>query len=313
MNRVLITGGAGFIGSNLTKKLLADDSCHVTCIDNFDPFYPRERKEKNIRHFLSKNNYTFIEGDIRNPDDLNEVRDVDVIVHLAAKAGVRDSIKDPFVYQNVNISGTLNLLEFAKHHAVKQFLFASSSSVYGTNQNLPWKEDEHLYPISPYAYTKLANEMLGHVYSHLYGIRFLALRFFTVYGPGQRPDLAICKFFDLILHNQPIPVFGNGASSRDYTFIEDIVKGIVAAIQYTGSGFEIFNLGSNSKISLMQLVSAIEEVCGKKANIELLAEQPGDVDQTCADIGKANRLLNYYPSTKLKEGLTAFYKWYLKS
>jgi UDP-glucuronate 4-epimerase len=308
MRHILVTGGAGFIGSNLISELLNNHK--VTTIDNFDDFYSREQKELNIRPFLSNKNFNFIEGDIRNTADLELAGDVDGVIHLAAKAGVRPSINNPILYQDVNVSGTQTLLEFAKSRNIKQFVFASSSSVYGINENVPWTEEEKLLPISPYASTKLSGEMLGHVYSKLYGIRFLALRFFTVYGPGQRPDLAIHKFFKSILKNQPIPVYGDGSTSRDYTFVNDTVKGVIAALDYEGSDFEIINLGNHKTITLAELIEAVEKACGKKAIIDRLPEQPGDVPRTYADIGKAERLLNYHPGTELADGLQAFYQWF---
>ncbi|MGK2861763.1 MAG: GDP-mannose 4,6-dehydratase, partial [Chitinophagaceae bacterium] len=236
--------------------------------------------------------------------------DLNIIIHLAAKAGVRPSIQDPILYQDVNVGGTQALLEFARERSVKQFVFASSSSVYGINENVPWKETDNLLPISPYASTKLSGEMLGHVYSHLYGIRFLALRFFTVYGPSQRPDLAIHNFFRSIINNIPIPVFGDGSTSRDYTFIDDTIKGIMGAMNYHRSGFEIINLGNHKTITLTELIGAIEKICGKRAIIDRQAAQPGDVPTTFADISKAKRLLDYNPSTDLQDGLAAFYKWF---
>jgi UDP-glucuronate 4-epimerase len=311
--RILITGAAGFIGSNLIRSLLQDGRYYVVGLDNFDAFYPRAEKEKNIAHFSKDKNFQFYEGDIRNNADVDALVDIDVIVHLAAKAGVRPSIKDPILYQEVNVGGTQNLLEFARRRNITQFVFASSSSVYGINEQVPWSEEDKLMPISPYASTKLSCEMLGHVYSHLYGIRFLALRFFTVYGPGQRPDLAIHKFFKSIIHGEAIPVFGDGSSSRDYTYVGDTVKGIEAAICYESSNFEIINLGNHRTIALSELIQAIEETCGIKAIIDRQPEQPGDVPQTYADIQKANKLLNYQPSTDLKTGLDNFYSWYLKT
>lgn len=308
--RILITGAAGFIGSNLIHKLLKTDCYCVIGLDNFDAFYPRAAKEQNIAPFAEDKNFRFYEGDIRNRADLDALDDIDVIVHLAAKAGVRPSIKDPVLYQDVNVGGTQNLLEFARRRGIKQFVFASSSSVYGINTHVPWSEDDKLMPISPYASTKLSCEMLGHVYSHLYGIRFLALRFFTVYGPGQRPDLAIHKFFRAISNGQPIPVFGDGSTSRDYTYVEDTVKGIESAILYESSDFEVINLGNHRTITLEGLIDAIEETCGKKAIIDRQPEQPGDVPQTYADIAKARKLLQYKPSTDLKTGLDNFYSWY---
>ncbi len=311
MNHVLITGGAGFIGSKLTELLLENDNIKVTCLDNFDDFYSRRQKEWNIRAFNSKPNFKLVEGDIREAGSFYKIdNDVDAIVHLAAKAGVRPSIKNPVLYQDVNIRGTQMLLEYARLKSIKQFIFASSSSVYGINKNIPWREDENLLPISPYAATKLSGEMLGHVYSQLYGIRFLALRFFTVYGPSQRPDLAIHKFFKSIINNQPIPVYGDGSTRRDYTYIDDVVKGIIAAMSYDKSAFEIINLGNNRTVTLAELITAIENVCGKKAIINPRPEQPGDVPATYADITKAKNLLDYEPTTRLEEGLTLFYNWF---
>ncbi|WP_207428300.1 GDP-mannose 4,6-dehydratase [Pedobacter sp. SYSU D00535] len=309
MKHVLVTGGAGFIGSNLVKALLAKDY-KVTVIDNFDTFYPRQQKESNLSEFRGRAEFALIEGDIRQMADLEKAEGVDVIIHLAAKAGVRPSIKNPILYQDVNVSGTQNLLEFARTRGIKQFVFASSSSVYGVNENVPWHEEEKLLPISPYASTKLSGEMLGHVYSHLYGIRFLALRFFTVYGPGQRPDLAIHKFFKSILRNEAIPVYGDGSTSRDYTFVQDTVKGILAAVEYEETNFEIINLGNHKTVTLAELISAIEQTCNKSAIIDRQHEQPGDVPRTYANISKAQRLLGYNPSTELMEGLDAFYQWF---
>jgi len=311
MNHVLITGGAGFIGSKLIESLLENDNIKVTCLDNFDDFYSRKQKEWNIRTFHRKTNFRLIEGDIREAGSFHKIdNDVNVIVHLAAKAGVRPSIKDPMLYQDVNIRGTQMLLEYARLRSIKQFIFASSSSVYGINKNVPWQEDEKLLPISPYAATKLTGEMLGHVYSQLYGISFVALRFFTVYGPSQRPDLAIHKFFKSILNNQSIPVYGDGSTRRDYTYIDDIVSGIRSAIEYDKSAFEIINLGNNKTVTLAELITAIENVCGKKAIIDRQSEQPGDVPETYADITKAKNLLGYEPSTRLEDGLELFYEWF---
>jgi UDP-glucuronate 4-epimerase len=311
MDHVLITGGAGFIGSKLTESLLAKDNIRVTCLDNFDDFYSRKQKEWNIQPFLKNKNFKLIEGDIREASGFHKLdSDISIIVHLAAKAGVRPSIKDPVLYQDVNIRGTQMLLEYAKLRSVKQFVFASSSSVYGINENVPWRENENLLPISPYAATKLSGEMMGHVYSQLYRIRFVALRFFTVYGPSQRPDLAIHKFFKSIINDQPIPVYGDGSTRRDYTYIDDIVRGIIAAMSYDKSAFEIINLGNHKTVTLAELIAAIENVCGKKAIIDRQPEQPGDVPETYADITKAKNLLGYEPSTRLEEGLSLFYDWF---
>lgn len=311
--RILLSGAAGFIGSNLCRSLLQSGKYSVIGLDNFDSFYSKEQKEKNIMPFAVNADYQFVEGDICNMADLTALDGIDVIIHLAAKAGVRPSIQNPILYQDVNVGGTQNLLEFARERGIKQFVFASSSSVYGINEQVPWHEDEKLMPISPYASTKLSCEMLGHVYSHLYGIRFLALRFFTVYGPAQRPDLAIHKFFKSILNGEPIPVFGDGSTSRDYTFVDDTIKGIEAAISYDQSAFEIINIGNHHTVTLSELISAIEKICGKPAIINRQPEQPGDVPQTYADIGKAQKLLDYHPSTKLETGLYAFYEWYLEN
>lgn len=311
MKSVLVTGGAGFIGSHLVDRLLSG-GWQVTVIDNFDPFYDPGVKRRNIAAHLDYSNYSLIEADIR---DMNALRkslsgEYDVIVHLAAKAGVRPSISDPIGYQEVNVRGTQNLLELARERGIKQFVFASSSSVYGVNPNVPWREDDCvLLPISPYAATKVAGELLGHVYSHLYGIRFIALRLFTVYGPRQRPDLAIHKFARLMLKGGPVPVHGDGSSRRDYTYIDDIIQGVRAAMDYTATPYEVINLGNNHTVSLMEMVHALEEVLGVKAKLEFLPPQPGDVPQTWADVGKAKRLLRFNPSTSFGEGLRRFADW----
>ena len=313
MRKILLTGGAGFIGSNLTRQLLGRGQYQVTCLDNFDCNYSRRQKLSNIEPFIRHANYRLIEGDIRRMEDLRRAGEVDAIVHLAAKVGVRSSIEEPLLYQDVNIGGTQNLLEFAKANGVGQFVFASSSSVYGVNKNVPWKEDEYMSPISPYAVSKLSNEMSGHVYSHLYGMRFLALRFFTVYGPAQRPDLAIYKFFESILKGRTIPVYGDGSTSRDYTFVDDICSGIMKAIDYEASDFEVINLGNGHSIELIALIREIELICGRKAVIGQFPSQPGDVPMTYSDISKAKYLLGYYPSTNLRSGLYSFYNWYMNS
>jgi len=312
---IVVTGGAGFIGSNLVMSLYAVyPGIKITCIDNFDPFYSTAIKQHNISQFGQMPGFTLINADIAitsAKELLNLVPEpVDVIVHQAAKAGVRPSIENPMAYQQVNVIGLQNMLEFAKNTGVKQFVFASSSSVYGINDHFPWKEEEQLLPISPYAMTKLAGEMMGHVYSKLFGIRFIALRFFTVYGPGQRPDLAIHKFTKAIIKGEPITMYGAGNTSRDYTYIDDIVQGVIKAITFTQSDFEIINLGNNYAISLNELIHSVEQIIGKKAIIQQLPEQPGDVPKTFADISKAKRLLNYDPTTELKEGLAKFYAWF---
>jgi UDP-glucuronate 4-epimerase len=316
MSHYVVTGGAGFIGSNLVKKLInSADDVRITCIDDFDPFYSSAIKQLNIRDFADNPRFRLLTKDLAvSPGkELSALitEPVDAIVHLAAKAGVRPSIADPVGYQQANIIGLQNLLDFTKEKKVKQFVFASSSSVYGVNDHFPWKEDETLLPISPYASTKLSGEMLGHVYHKLFGIRFLALRFFTVYGPGQRPDLAIHKFTKSMLLGKPITVYGDGNTSRDYTFVDDTVQGILGAMKYDKTDFEIVNLGNNYTVSLKELISAIEETTGKKAVIEQHPDQPGDVPKTFADISKAKQLFGYHPQTKLKDGLKKFYDWFV--
>jgi UDP-glucuronate 4-epimerase len=313
----LITGGAGFIGNHLVRALLSDKDLFITIIDNFDPFYSRAIKLLNTKDFEKHQQVVLFDRDL---DDLSSselqkilTQKVDVIIHLAAKAGVRPSINNPLAYQRTNILGTQMLLDFAKLTGVQQFIFASSSSVYGVNENLPWTENERLLPISPYAMTKLSGEMAGHVFSSLYGIRFIALRFFTVYGPSQRPDLAIHKFIKSMLLDQPITMYGDGSTSRDYTYVDDIVKGILSAINYDKSLFEIINLGNNYAVSLKELIENIEEITGTKAGIDQQPEQPGDVPRTFADISKAKQLLNYQPTTKLQDGLRKFYNWFLEN
>ncbi len=315
MKHYVITGGAGFIGSNLIKTLFRlEPDTRVTCIDDFDPFYSRRIKEYNINTVKDDPRFTLINKDlaVTTGKELSQLvaEPVDAIVHLAAKAGVRPSILDPLSYQQANVIGLQNMLDFAKEKHIKHFVFASSSSVYGVNDHYPWKEDEQLMPISPYASTKLSGEMLGHVYNKLFGIRFIALRFFTVYGPGQRPDLAIHKFTKAILSGKPIMMYGDGSTSRDYTFVDDTVQGIIGAIHYDKTSFEVINLGNNYTITLRELVAAIEEVTGKKAIIEQHPDQPGDVPKTFADISRAKSLLGYNPKTQLKEGLQKFYTWF---
>jgi UDP-glucuronate 4-epimerase len=308
---IIVTGGAGFIGSTLVEKLL-ESNYAVTVIDNFDPFYNRAVKEKNIASFIHNPSCTFLEMDILQEAELeNKLTGTYVaIVHLAAKAGVRPSIENPIAYQDVNVKGTQNMLEFARRRNIKQFVFASSSSVYGINKNYPWKEgDTDLNPISPYASTKISGELMGHVYSHLYGIRFIALRFFTVFGPRQRPDLAIHLFSKKILNEQPIQFFGDGSTRRDYTYVGDTVQGIIKAIHYDESLFEVFNLGNHQTVSLSEMIATLEEVLGKKAIINQLPEQMGDVPITYADISKATNALDYHPATSFKEGIMQFKNW----
>jgi UDP-glucuronate 4-epimerase len=309
--KILVTGGAGFIGSHLVDLLLKEDH-QVDVVDNFDPFYDSSIKKANIAAHLDHPNYKLHQLDIRDLENMRQTLPggYDAIVHLAAKAGVRPSIEDPISYQEVNVRGTQNLLELAKVWKTPQFVFASSSSVYGVNPRVPWREDDHvLMPISPYASTKVSGELLGHVYSHLYGIRFIGLRFFTVYGPRQRPDLAIHKFARMILDGKSIPVFGDGSTRRDYTYIDDIVAGIRAAIDYQGSRFEIVNLGNNQTITLSEMIATIENSVGAVAKIDRKPEQPGDVSQTWADSSLAEKLFAFKPSTPFKRGIADFSAW----
>lgn len=308
----LLTGGAGFIGSHVGEALLSLGHS-IDVIDNFDPYYSRQIKEQNLSKIKKHSNARFFELDIQNYTDLVDnfgTSRYDAIIHLAAKAGVRPSIVDPIRYQNVNVGGTQNILELARLIGVEHIVYGSSSSVYGINPDVPWSEANNvLLPISPYASSKVSGELLGHVYSQLFNIRFVALRFFTVYGPRQRPDLAIHKFAKRIMEEQEIPVYGDGSTSRDYTYVDDIVSGILAAIQYTSSNYEIINLGNSNPLTLSNLISELEQIIGKKAIINRLPMQAGDVSITYSDISKAKDLLNYQPTKQITEGLTTFIKW----
>ena len=311
MKHALVTGGAGFIGSHLVDSLLAA-GWRVTAFDNFDPFYDPALKEANVCAHQANPAYRLVRGDLLDAGALASLAGTayDVIVHLAACPGVRPSIEDPVGHQKVNVTGTQLLLEFARHNGARQFVFGSSSSVYGVNPRVPWREDDHvLQPISPYASTKVSGELLGHVYSHLYGMRFIALRFFTVYGPRQRPDLAIHKFATLMLADRPIPVFGNGGTSRDYTFIDDVVKGIRAAMEYTASAYEVINIGNTRTVQLSEMIAGLERATGVTAKIERHPEQPGEVPQTWANIDKARSLLGYNPATPFDQGIRLFVDW----
>jgi UDP-glucuronate 4-epimerase len=311
MPHALVTGGAGFIGSHLVDSLLAD-GWRVTVFDNFDPFYDPAVKERNVAAHQRSDAYTLVRGDLRDAGAVRRLAasTYDVVVHLAARAGVRPSIEDPVGYQEVNVAGTQLLLELARSLEVPQFVFASSSSVYGVNPRVPWREDDYvLQPISPYASTKVSGELLGHVYSHLYGMRFVALRFFTVYGPRQRPDLAIHKFARLMLAGRPIPVFGDGRTSRDYTYVDDIVRGTRAAMTYSGSRYEVINLGNTQTVTLREMIAGLERALGVGARIEWLPEQPGDVPQTWANVDKARTLLGYAPATTYESGVARFAEW----
>ena len=308
--KVLITGAAGFIGSHLSERLL-DSGCEIVGVDNFDDFYDPQIKRRNITVCMKNNNFQLIEADIRNACDMDKaVADgIDVIVHLAARAGVRPSIEMPLLYADVNINGTMVLLEAAKKCKIGKFIFASSSSVYGNNEKVPFCEDDNVdFPISPYAATKKACELICHTYHHLYDIPITCLRFFTVYGPRQRPDLAIHKFARLIEQNKPIPVYGDGSMMRDFTYIDDIIDGTTAAIDKC-AGFNIYNLGESRPISVNDLIAEIENALGKKAQKEYLPIQPGDVERTYADVTKAVKELDYTPSTTIQAGLAKFITW----
>jgi len=317
MKNLLITGGAGFIGSHLVDRLLATNVERITVLDDFNDFYNPSIKRDNIREHLKDLRYSIHEADIRDRAALAHVfnkSNFDCVVHLAARAGVRPSLSEPQLYTETNINGTVNLLELARQHDIKQFVFGSSSSVYGINAKVPFSEDDPIrQPISPYAATKGAGELLCHTYSHLYGLRCICLRFFTVYGPRQRPDLAIHKFAKLISQHQPIPVFGDGSTRRDYTYIDDIIDGVTAAIDYDKSNYEVINLGESRTVELRELISLLEKELDTHAIIERQPPQPGDVPQTFADVSKARALLNYQPKTQIEEGLRRFVEWFRMS
>jgi UDP-glucuronate 4-epimerase len=314
MKNFLVTGGAGFIGSHLVDRLLTTGAEHVTVVDDFNDFYDPSVKRDNIREHLKDSRYSIAAVDIRDRAALEPLfasNKFDCVVHLAARAGVRPSLSEPQLYTETNINGTVNLLELAHAHNVKQFVFGSSSSVYGINAKVPFSEDDPIrQPISPYAATKGAGELLCHAYSHLYGLRCVCLRFFTVYGPRQRPDLAIHKFAKLITEGKPIPVFGDGTTRRDYTYVDDIIDGVVAAIHYDQSDYEVFNLGESRTVELRELISLLEKELDTHAIIDRQPPQPGDVPQTFAVISKARALLHYDPQTQIEEGLRRFVEWF---
>ena len=309
--KILVTGGAGFIGSHLVEKLLADGH-QVAILDDFNDFYDPQIKRGNIAAVA--NQIAVHHVDLRDARAVNDVfyrEKCDTVIHLAARAGVRPSISHPQLYFDTNVNGTLHLLEAARTVGIDRFVFASSSSVYGLAKTVPFSEELHLIQtISPYAATKMAGEFLCSTYSHLYRMRIVALRFFTVYGPRQRPDLAIHKFTRRIWNSQPIDQFGDGTTRRDYTYIDDVIQGVTASLGYSGPLFDIFNLGESETIQLKDLITAIEVALGRKARINQLPEQPGDVPLTCADISKARRLLGYEPTTPLRIGLPRFIEWF---
>ncbi len=314
MKQILITGGAGFIGSSLVDRLLSEGDWQVSVVDDFNDFYDPSIKRDNVNRQKANPNYRLFEADIRDKEALDEVfkeSTFDSIVHLAARAGVRPSLELPLLYSQTNVDGTVNLLELARKHGTKQFVFGSSSSVYGINAKVPFSEEDPIRkPISPYAATKGAGELICHTYTHLYGIRSVCLRFFTVYGPRQRPDLAIHKFARLLSEGKPIPVFGDGTTRRDYTYIDDILAGVRAAIDYSGSDYEVINLGESRTVELRELIALLEKELGVEAKIDRKPLQPGDVPQTYADISKARSLLGYNPQTQIEVGIQSFVEWF---
>ncbi len=314
MSNVLITGGAGFIGSHLVDKLLSEDGWKITVVDDFNDFYDPAIKRANVAAHLKHANYKLFEADIRDFNALSTIfagSTFDVVVHLAARAGVRPSLTEPQLYTETNINGTVNLLELSRQHKVPQFVFGSSSSVYGVNEKVPFAEDDPIFnPISPYAATKAAGELICHTYSHLYGIRIVCLRFFTVYGARQRPDLAIHKFSKLITDGKPIQMFGDGTTRRDYTYIDDIIQGARAAMDYKKTIYEIFNLGESQTIELLELIKLLEKNLDNHAVIDKRPMQPGDVPITFADITKSREMLGYEPKTKITDGIPKFVEWF---
>lgn len=311
MSRIVVTGAAGFIGSHLCDALL-ERNHHVIGLDSFDDFYDPQVKRQNLSIAQQHSNFSLVAGDIRNVETVEEVitPEVDVVVHLAARAGVRPSIKNPVLYQDVNVRGTTVLLDVCSRRSIEKFIFASSSSVYGNNQKVPFAESDPVdHPISPYAATKKAGELLCHTWHHLYHFPVTCLRFFTVYGPRQRPDLAIHKFLRLMEEDKPIPVFGDGSMMRDFTYIDDIVDGVLRAIDRC-KGFHIYNLGESQPIKLAELIQTLEEVSGKKAIIQREPLQPGDVTRTFADITLAKAELGFNPSTDIRSGLARFVEWF---
>ena len=310
--RCLVTGGAGFIGSHLSERLIQGNH-DVVCLDNFNTFYDPVIKRRNIEPLLSHHRYRLIEGDILQWDLLEKVfqeGQFEVVIHLAARAGVRPSIKEPRLYQKVNVEGTVNLLEISSRMDRPRFILASSSSVYGNNKKVPFSEDDPVdFPISPYAATKKACELLAFTYASLYNLPVTCLRFFTVYGPRQRPDMAIHKFTKSIVEDREITLFGDGTSSRDYTYITDIIDGIMKAIDLC-DGYRIYNLGESQTIQLSHLIQILEETLGKKAKIKPMPIQPGDVSITYADVSKARKELGYSPCISIPEGIRRFVEWY---
>ena len=311
---ILVTGGAGFIGSHLVERLIARGD-RVICVDSFDPFYSPQVKRENIERILPHQRFELVECDVRDRDGLERAfrsHDIERVVHLAARAGVRPSIEQPALYQDINVGGTINLLELSRVYSVSGFILGSSSSVYGTSDVFPFSEAKSpCRPVSPYGASKLAAELYCHAYHHLYAMPLTCLRFFTVYGPRQRPDMAIHRFTALIERGEEIALYGDGSSKRDYTYVDDIVDGIAAAIDRP-LDFEAINLGGAEAVELGQLVSLIEAGLGMKARVRRVEAQPGDVPATCADISRAKSLLDFAPSVRLEDGIARFIDWYRK-
>ena len=309
----LVTGGVGFIGSHVCERLL--EAGHAVCaLDDLNDFYDPAIKQSTLRELQSRaQSFSFVHADITNPGELDEIfgsMAFDQIIHLAARAGVRPSLENPALYQRVNVEGTVNVLEAARERGVKKITIASSSSVYGVNSKVPFSEADPIFSaISPYAASKLGCEALGHVYHHVHGMDVCMLRFFTVYGPRQRPDLAIHKFARLMQSGQPIPVFGDGNTSRDYTYVDDTVDGVIAATEKE-FGYEIINLGESQTVELDRLIELLEQAMGVKAEINRQPAQPGDVPITFANIEKAQRLLGYNPQVKIEDGIPRFIEWF---
>jgi UDP-glucuronate 4-epimerase len=310
--RVLVTGGAGFIGSHVSERLLRDGHS-VSILDDLNNFYSPAAKQANLEAVRRQGPYEFYFGDISDEPRVQQVFEKsrpDAVIHLAARAGVRPSLDQPMLYGQVNVQGLIAVLEACRQQRVPKFVFASSSSVYGIGNQVPFREDDAVtLPVSPYAATKIAGEKIAYTYSHLYGLRVVCLRFFTVFGPRQRPDLAIRKFVARIDRGAPIPVYGDGSSGRDYTFVEDTVEGVMGALAYDCS-YDVFNLGNSNPVLLKDLIRTIEAALGKKAEIQRLPDQPGDVPVTYADISKAQRLLGYEPRTPLRQGIEKYLTWY---
>ncbi len=308
----LVTGGAGFIGSHLCEALLGRGD-GVVVLENFDPFYPRAVKEENLAAARAREGFRLVEGDIRDPDALDTAFaaiPVDTVVHLAALAGVRPSLRDPARYMDVNVNGTVQVLEAMRRHDCRRLVLASSSSVYGNNEKAPFAEDDQVdFPISPYAASKKACELIAHTYHHLYGMDIFALRFFTVYGPRQRPDLAIHKFARLMARGEAIPMYGDGTTRRDYTYIDDILQGMLAAIDRV-EGYRVYNLGESQTVKLQELIDLLADGMRLAPRIDRQPRQPGDVEQTYADISRARAELDYAPRTKIAAGLERFLAWF---